>query len=109
MTVEQVEELVRAQVGDNWNYMNDHRISLKQALVSPQKMPVIVRAVRNDRVKDELQEVWLIGQEESSDGYRIVMREDGLQFGLASKGFPTDKHLVLTGWYGGLKSAFLSM
>lgn len=37
------------------------------------------------------------------------MREDGLQFGLASNGLPRDKHLVLDGWYGDLISAFVAM
>jgi hypothetical protein len=50
-----------------------------------------------------------VGQENADDGYRIVMRDGGLQFGLATKGFSTDKYLFLTGWYGGLKSAFLAM
>jgi hypothetical protein len=37
------------------------------------------------------------------------MREDGLQFGLASNGFPNDRFPVFVGWYGSLKSAFLAM
>lgn len=50
-----------------------------------------------------------MGREDSSDGYMIIMREDGMQFGLASKGFPSDPLLILTGWYGNLISAFLAM
>jgi len=53
--------------------------------------------------------VWVVGQENSSNGYKIIMRDDGEQFGLASVGFPNDKHLILDGWYGSLLSAFLAM
>lgn len=59
-------------------------------------------------MKDQKLNVWLVGQEDPR-GYKIVMRDDGLQFGLASCGFPTDKEPILVGWYGGLISAFLSM
>jgi hypothetical protein len=52
---------------------------------------------------------WLVGQEGTADDYKIVMREDGKQFGLASVGFPHDKHLILVGWYSSLLSAFLAM
>jgi len=52
---------------------------------------------------------WLVGQEDAADGYKIVMREDGKQFGLASAGFAHDKHRILVGWYGTLLSAFLAM
>ena len=37
-----------------------------------------------------------------SDGYKIIMRDDGLQFGLASSGFPNDKDPISAGWYGSL-------
>ncbi|MGB6742525.1 MAG: hypothetical protein WBE38_02625, partial [Terracidiphilus sp.] len=99
MTIEEVQELVRIHAGNDRECTNDHRISLEQALVPPQKISVIVRTVQNGRVKDKMQDVWLIGQEDSNEGYRIVMSEDRLQFGLASTGFPADRYLVLTGWY----------
>jgi hypothetical protein len=60
-------------------------------------------------VKDETLNAWLVGQENLTDRYKIVMRDDGLEYGLASSGFPNDKYLVLVGWYGDLLSAFLSM
>ena len=86
-----------------------HRITLEQALVPPQRISVIARLVKDGQMHDQELNVWLVGQERTRDGYRIIMREDGLQFGLASGGFPTDKHLVLVGWYGGLVSAFPNM
>jgi hypothetical protein len=109
MTVDEVRELIRSQSEDHLSTKNDHGITLRQALVRPKKTPVIVRTVWNSRAIDNKQTVWLVGSEPSEDGYRIVMREDGLQFGLSSSGFPSDEHPILVGWYGGLVSAFLSM
>jgi hypothetical protein len=109
MTVDEVKERVQLQAGIDLELTNDHWITLKQALVPPQKITVIERTVRNGKLKDREMHAWLVGQEDSSDGYKVIMREDGLQFGLASKGFPADKFLILIGWYGNLVSAFLAM
>jgi hypothetical protein len=109
MTVDEVKERVRLQTGSNLELTNDHRITLKQALVPPETITIIERTVRGGKVKDREIGVWLVGQEDSSDGYKIIMRHDGLRFGLASMGFPADPFLILTGWYGGLQSAFMSM
>jgi hypothetical protein len=109
MTIEEVRELVRTQSADHLEATNDHRIRLKEALVAPQEVSVILRMVKGGRVQDRILNVWMIGQENTGDGYRIVMRGDGLQFGLASTGFPDDKFFVLDGWYGDLLSAFMSM
>ena len=107
MTVDEVQERIHLQAGNDLEITNSHGITLRQALVQPQRIIVIVRSVRNGKVKDQIEDVWLVGREDSTDGYRIVMREDGLQFGLASKGLPADRFPVLTGWYGSLKSAFI--
>jgi hypothetical protein len=109
MTADKVRELIRVQSADNLTTINDHCISLKQALVTPQRISVIARQVADGRLQDQTLNVWLVGWEDSSDGYKIIMRDDGLQFGLASSGFPRDKYPILVGWYGNLLSAFLSM
>jgi hypothetical protein len=109
MTIEEVRELVRLQIGDAHLVTNDHQINLQQAIVPPQRISVIDRMVRDGKVRDKRFDCWLVGQENSRDGYKIIMRDDGSQFGLASIGFPTDEHLILTGWYGDLMSAFLNM
>ena len=110
MTVVEVRAIVRLQTGDHLALVNDHKISLKEALIAPQKITVIVRDVKKGKpIKDKEEEVWLVGRENAGDGYRIVMREKDSQFGLASPGYAQDRHLILTGWYGSLKSAFLSM
>lgn len=109
MTNEEVRELVRRETFGNLTTANDHRIKLEQALVLPRIISIIDRRVKDGRLNDEVLSVWLVAQENSTDGYRIVMRQDGLQFGLASPGLKTDKHMILCGWYGGLLSAFLGM
>jgi hypothetical protein len=109
MTSAEVRNLLRTQGFDEAKLTNDHGIALNDALVPPQRISIIQRTVQKGRLKDKLLSVWLIGQERFADGYRIVMREGGRVFGLASTGLPTDKHLVLVGWYGDLISAFMSM
>ena len=107
MTIEEVRERIRAQAGDGREI--NHGISLAQALMPPQKISVIERTVKDGRLKDRNLSVWLVGEEPSPGGYKIIMREDGMNFGLASPGFPRDPHPILTGWYGSLMSAFLGM
>ena len=108
LTIEEVESLVRSQSAEKLAIVN-HGITLKDALITPRLIRVIARNVRKGRVKDENLTVWLIGQEKRPDGYKIILRNDGLQFGLASKGFPHDKAPILVGWYGDLINTFLGM
>jgi len=108
MTTEEVQALVRIQSAENLDAVN-HSIALKDALVAPRLISVIARDVRNGRVKDKNLTVWLVGQEKRPDGYTIILRDDGLQFGLASKGFPHDEAPILVGWYGNLLTTFLGM
>ena len=109
LTVEEVQALVRVQSAGKLTAANDHRITLEDALIEPRMIPVIARQVENGGVKDETLTVWLVGQEGQPDGYRIVLRDDGSQFGLASRGFPEDKVPILVGWYGDLLTTFLGM
>jgi len=109
MTLDEVQMFVRAQSAESMSVTNAHRIKLEQAIISPQKISLFCRTVVDGRVTDSTASVWLVGQEALSGGYKIVMQEDGRQFGLASTGFAHDKHLVLDGWYGTLLSAFLAM
>jgi hypothetical protein len=109
MRAAEIRDLVRAKAFNEAKVMNDHGITLSDALVPPQRISIIDRTIQKGHLKDNVLSVWLIGQERSADGYRIVMREDGPVFGLASTGFPADRHLVLVGWYGDLISAFMSM
>jgi hypothetical protein len=109
MTAEQVRVLVAVQSAPNLTTVNDHRITLEGALVEPRIISVIARHVKDASTNDENLNVWLVGQEDRADGYKIVLREDGSQFGLAAQGFPHDELPVLVGWYGNLVTTFLSM
>jgi hypothetical protein len=109
MTAEEVRELVGVQSTGSLTAVNDHRITLGDALVAPRMISVIARQVKNGLVKDENLNVWLVGQENRPDGYKIVLRDDGSQFGLASNGFPHDQFPILVGWYGDLMTTFLGM
>jgi hypothetical protein len=108
MTTEELRGFVRAQADGSLSARN-HGVNLEQALVPPQRISIIERSVRQGRVTDKTLSVWLVGKEPSEEGYMIVMREEDRMFGLASQGFPTDKHPILTGWYGTLVSAFVCM
>lgn len=108
MTVENVKELIRLQAAHGLAAKN-HGMTLEQMLIPPRRIAVIERIVQAGSTTDKELEVWLVGQENSHDGYQIILREDGIKFGLASGGFASDKHPILVGWYGSLKSAFLGM
>jgi hypothetical protein len=106
---DRVRALVRIQSTGSLTAVNDHGVTLEDALVAPRMISVIARQVKNGRVKNEDLNVWLVGQENRTDGYKIVLRDDGSQFGLASNGFPHDKIPILVGWYGDLLTTFLGM
>ena len=108
MTVEEVRKIVQSQARDGRGLVN-HGITLERVLVMPVRVFVMVRLVKKGRVKEEQEDVWLVGQENAMDGYRIIMRESDGQFGLASARSPVDRTLTLVGWYGTLRSAFLGM
>jgi len=107
MTLEQVKELVHSQAVGNFSAVS-HGISLNQALIPPRRISVTAHDVREGRVTNEQLEVWLVGQERDQDGYKIIMRDNGM-FGLAYKGLAVEERLVLMGWYGDLVSTFLGM
>ena len=109
MTAAEVREIVRSQAVEGLTLVNDHRICLRDALVQPVRLTVIDRVVKKGKVRDTEEVVWLVGRERVEDGYTIVMRETDCQFGLASTGFPHDKHQVMVGWYGSLITAFMGM
>jgi hypothetical protein len=109
MTIDQVTERVRSSAGTDHSMTNHHGISLEQALVPPREISIIDREVRDGKVVDQVIRVWLVGNERPADGYKIIMRGDGLQFGLASSGFAHDPYPILVGWYGSLIAAFMGM
>ncbi len=108
MTVEEVKELIVLQAAHGLAAKNPG-MTLEQALIPPQRIAVIERIVRAGKASDKILDVWLVGQENLPDGNKIILREEGMRFGLASRGFATDRHPILVGWYGSLKAAFLGM
>jgi hypothetical protein len=111
MNAQSVRKLVESQIGDSWSTTNHHGVDLRTAVVTPQKITVIERTVRNGKLRDHLVNVWLVLIEnpELETGYRIVLRDTDKMFGLASEGFPGDERLVLCGWYGDFISTFEGM
>lgn len=90
---------------------NLHGLDPRNGLVEPVRTTVIDRVVQNGKMRDRLEDVWLVFVEGSParDGYRIVASLDGAKFGLASPGLPQDTHLVLCGWYGDFMTTFRGM
>jgi len=111
MSPQEVRRLVENEIGNDWAVTNHHHVDLHRALVEPRKITVIERTVKNGKLRDRTLAVWLVLVErpDTEDGYRIVMKEDEAVFGLASEGFPEDKHLVLCGWYGDFMTTFRGM
>jgi hypothetical protein len=102
MSPDDVMELVRSQIAGRPSLPNSHGVDLERCLVWPATIQVIDRSVRDGRLEDTVETVWLILEEQrpGKDGYRIVFNEQRMLFGLASPGFKTDRHLVLCGYYG---------
>ncbi len=111
MNAVQARKLVESQIGNNWETTNHHGVDLRLALVDPLQITVIERSVRKGQLHDRLLKVWLVLIEmpETRSAYRIVLNDEGTTFGLASEGFPEDKHLVLCGWYGDFMTTFHGM
>lgn len=89
MTPENVRARVRIESDGKFTTVNDHRMTLKDVLVTPQAICVISRHVENGCSYDESLNVWLVGKEDRPDGYRIVLNEEGTRFGLVSSEFLT--------------------
>jgi hypothetical protein len=101
MTSEEVASYVKSQIGDHWAESNHHGVNLRKSLVMPRKVQMINRIVKDGAIKDSIVEVWIVLEEHpGEDGYTIFFDEDDHDFGLASKGFPADQHLVICGYYG---------
>lgn len=111
MTVNEVSELVRDQIAGQWAVTNAHSLNLRRCLVTPTLVRVIERTVRNGRVQDRVQEMWLVLEERpvERNGYKIVFDEGTGMFGLASEGFAEDPYPVLCGLYGDFLTTFAAM
>ena len=109
MTAAEVLSLIHANDDTDMSITNSHGLTLSKSLIAPQKIVILNRIISKGKLQDEKLDVWLIGGEPEKGGYKLILRADGRSFGLASTGFPGDRYLILTGWYGTLTAAFLSM
>lgn len=101
MTSREVADYVKTEIGGQWAESNAHGVDLRKCLVPPRKIKMINRLVKDGQIRDSIVEVWLVLEEvPGGDGYSIFFDEDKREFGLASKGFATDPHPVICGYYG---------
>lgn len=106
MNAGDVLELIRQNCEDlEGDLTEDERFRLHRMLTPPEEVSVIFRTVA---AEDQVLRLWLVGREPGEDGYRLVLRDDGM-FGLAGTGFPTDEYLILVGFYGDLVFTFKNM
>lgn len=110
MDAHDVQKLVVDQISDRWGETNSHRINLRSSLVMPYQAKMILRLVRNGKVKDSTVDVWIVLLERpEGDGYVLFYDDKGDQFGLASVGFPQDQYPVICGYYGDFWATFKGM
>lgn len=95
MTGEEVAQLVREEIGEDWSHPNPHGVDLRESLVAPQKVRLFV-----DMDTDRQVEHWLVLEESARrGGYLIVFDEDSRRFGLATFDVTT-KRCYFLGLYG---------
>jgi hypothetical protein len=111
MDSDDVASLVRNQIAGRISLPNSHGVDLSLCLVSPTAIRVIHRSVRDGRLEDAVEKVWLVLEENplKKDGYKIVFNEQRGMFGLASNGFETDRYPILCGYYGDFPTTLESM
>ena len=92
MNGDDVVKLVRDQTAGRDSWPNSHGVELGRCLVKPTLIRVIHRTVGNGELKDSIETVWVVLEENrcGNDGYRIVFSEERAMFGLASVGFESD-------------------
>ena len=109
MTAKEVQQIVDETTRGHLDAVA-HGMSLREALVSPHKIDVIDRRVLNGKIVDTITATWVVARERVTDGYTIVLDDKTGLFGLATSGFPNDKHPVVSGWYrGDLVDTFLGI
>lgn len=92
MTSEEVEQIIKLEVGDKLDTANMHGINLTQCLVKPVKQKHI--SVFDNSLAFDLWTVLI----ESENGYQIFYDDDENTFGLATKS--QNNELLYLGNYG---------
>jgi len=107
MNARDVRKLVVDQIAGRWDETNSHRVNLRSAIVMPSQTKMTLQLVRNGKIKDTTVEVWIVLRElPEGDGYVIFYDDARDQFGLASAGFPDDRHPIIDGYYGDFWTTF---
>lgn len=110
MDAKAVKKLVLEKIDDQSDETNSHTVDLRSALVPPVRATMILRLVRNGKIKDSTVDVWIVLRELSEcDGYTIFYDDERDEFGLASNGFPDDPYPVISGYYGDFWNTFKGM
>jgi|HubBroStandDraft_6_1064221.scaffolds.fasta_scaffold1744531_1 hypothetical protein len=111
MNSEDLSVLVLGQIAGRESLPNYHGVDLGRCLVPPRRMQVINRSVRDGMCEDSTETVWLVLEEDpdKGDGYKIVFNEQIGMFGLAIRGFESDAHPVLCGYYGDFPTTLEAM
>jgi len=105
-----VRKIVVDQIADRWDETNLHGVDLRSSLVTPSRTTMILRLVKNGNIKDSTVDVWTVLRElADGDGYTIFYDDGCDKFGLATKGFPDDRHPVICGYYGDFWNTFQGM
>jgi len=95
MTAAEVQYLVHAQIGGEWERSNLHNVNLRQCLVEPPQLMTFLDAFDEKPVK-----AWLVLHEDPKHqlGYAVVYDEGSGDFGLAQ--FAKGYEPCLIGTYG---------
>lgn len=111
MTAADVSRILKDQIGGRSYLPNSHRIDLDRCLITPILFKIIHRRVKDGKMKDSVERVWLVLDERpgKTDGYKIIFNEDIGEFGLASDGFPIDPFPILCGYYGDFPTTLAGM
>ena len=95
MTADEIEDLIRKEIGDLWNISNAHGVDLKKCLVKPEKHTFTDSLTQHTQL-----ELWLVLEElpDTRGGYQIVFDERTQMFGLATTDVKTGR--IYLGPYG---------
>jgi len=111
MTPSEVSALIENQIGERWDEINPHDISLRQSLVSPERMKFTHWFVGDSGVTYANIDAWLVLEErpKTSNGCKIIYDEQTGKFGLALPGWHNDPYFSVDTFYCDFWSAFNAM
>ena len=97
MTSDEVQALVREQIGSNWAGKNLHDIRVSESLIPPAEVEMVYPTVRNGQRVEHLQTVWLLLEEHADKtGYKLIFDEEDSMFGLAVPGKKGEPSVVVS-------------